>query len=825
MAQQSQLSPAQLFKTKQRQFLQGLANVHNNRKQPLPPALTGVPYPPGFDPHFSKWSQIEVSGLGTFSLAGRDVDLFKLWNMVHTNGGGFKFQQENLWDKLLPQFDLPELYPVLPGAPVPVAKFLAQVYMAIVMPFEDAFRKNTRDHQQRVAAAQQIPQPGPSSLQGQGLSGTDLANSTMTGATVGHTSGSVPPTPQAGLPLLARQHSGLDAAPGASSSDILSGAGLGSTTSFLGQTPGAGPPQGQQGHPPEQNISSEELEGRKRKASAEEEAKRSRQKTSPSHVQTLTVPHPDYVDRGSAPPSGSASSKSLAPGTPMEPPQPGKPQRRKIEYLPLVREVDTAGGRDLHAIAEEHARLGMRRPLRDISEWGNIDVEALTMSIRSRIATELSYGLTTFTLLSIMRGQGSSGFPIMNCPELMDEVLDLAVEVAFDEEEDSVPENKQSVIITHKELVTAILDDGNKPFAALEKRQGIKARELGHKQRPGDIVLTIVNIMRNLSVVPDNFEYLAHHERLLGVLLRLCGLRRHENGTLGADSSALTLVDLVSVRRDVLYLLINLGGVVRLAHSHSTASSPSPSARQITTRAFSLVASFLVDSSEAVSPHVLMIHTHGGAAHPTKSPPPPLVDAALEVFTRLGQPDINRQVILHAVQQQWLQELFEALVHRLPIAGQDFDLVTRSEAWLSYIEKIVMAIYAIAFLAPPALKLSLKTNRRLGFSSVMLRLVKRFTVGVPPDTRNYLIVTARRAIEALKVLDDGEDSFDTSQNVGGAPLSFGVGYGEVGEDRVEKGTGLLGGFQDEVVWGIMAQKDLDDGMFRELESLARVGQS
>jgi SWI/SNF chromatin-remodeling complex subunit SWI1 len=44
----------------------------------------------------------------------------------------------------------------------------------------------------------------------------------------------------------------------------------------------------------------------------------------------------------------------------------------------------------------------------------------------------------------------------------------------------------------------------------------------------------------------------------------------------------------------------------------------------------------------------------------------------------------------------------------------------------------------------------------------------------------------------------------------------------VGEDHVEKGTGALSGFQEDVVWGIMLQKDVDDSMFRELDSLSRV---
>ena len=487
-----------------------------------------------------------------------------------------------------------------------------------------------------------------------------------------------------------------------------------------------------------------------------------------------------------------------------------------MEYLPLAREVDTVGGRDIRAITEEQ-RLTSRRPLREISEWGNIDIDALTMSLRSRIATEMGYAITTFTLLSIMRGQGTSGFPIANCPELMDEALDLLLEVSFKEEQDDA--SAETSVITNKRMVDTILDNGSQPFASLEKVQGMKDyATLGPKQRPGDVVLAIVNIMRNLSVIPDNHEYLANHERLLAALLRVCGVKLDPDGTLHAVSGALTLRDLVAVRRDVLYLLINLSGSVRLAPSMVLANTPSPAALQVARRAFMLTASFLVDPSEAINPSELLALTGTNS----NAKPPALVDAALEVLGRFGQPDANRQVIAKAVPQAWLRQIFEALMHRLPVVDEDFKIAKR-EPWLSYIEKVIMGLYAIAFLAPPSMKEQLKKDHRLGFTKLMLRLVKKFTMNVPQELRMLFTVCAKRAVETLKVVDESEDAFDTTQNTGSVTLSFGVGYGEVGEDYVEKGTGSLSGFQEEVVWGIMLQKEVDDSMFRELESLARVG--
>ena len=102
-----------------------------------------------------------------------------------------------------------------------------------------------------------------------------------------------------------------------------------------------------------------------------------------------------------------------------------------------------------------------------------------------------------------------------------------------------------------------------------------------------------------------------------------------------------------------------------------------------------------------------------------------------------------------------------------------------------------MAIYSLAFLAPPEIKKRLKADRSLGFKSVMLRMIQRFLS--TQDARTWFIICIRRSIEAMKVLDDGEDSFDTSKSVGAPVLSFGMGYGEIGENGPERGTGLLGG--------------------------------
>ena len=492
------------------------------------------------------------------------------------------------------------------------------------------------------------------------------------------------------------------------------------------------------------------------------------------------------------------------------PPRPRQqPSRRKIEYVPLGREVETYGGRDLIALESEVTNISQRRPLRDLHDWGIVDIEALTMSIRSRLSTELSYALTTFTLLSTMRGQTpGSGFPVFQSSDLLDEMLDLLEELAFGEVEDAAERcllDGDAYLTTNRALMNLIHDSQIHPFSALEPRQGAKDPNLGPRQRPGNIIIAILNIIRNLSTIPDNVDFISRQHRLIDLMLRLCTLVHVGTGQMSPASSALSFNDLVVVRKDTLYTLTNIAGNVQFA-------SDSCTMLRIASRAFQLISSYLVDPVEAISPAACVQRSNGSIR------PPLLADMALDVFTRLSQADTNRQVFAKAISQGSIFRLFEALVHRLPVVDADFQLTSR-ELWLSYLEKNIMAVYSLAFLAPPDVKQKVKADRALAFKAVLLRMVQKF---LDPSGRAWYMVCTRRAIEAMKVLDDAEDLFDTSKSA--APtMSFGMGYGEIGDDGGEKGTGLLGGHKD-VAWDMLMTPEVhgDEVMFAELESLARV---
>ncbi|KIJ68293.1 hypothetical protein HYDPIDRAFT_24587 [Hydnomerulius pinastri MD-312] len=819
-----------VMKQKQRGFLTGLANVHISRGSPLPPALTGVPYPANYDPTTSPWKSVECTNeIGVFRLAGKDVDLLKLWGIVLQLGGGQKITQQNAWSQLLPQFDLPDFLPVpVPNGQRSTATILANYYSAILQPFEEIYRRNVQENNRKAmmtagrppgapgvpnstpnmhhqapgaamaGAASQLP--GASGMMGllnQSVSGTQNLSISINGSSPAPVSQPLPqsPRPQQVAPNtnISGTHGFSDSLAGHSLAQPLGGSTHGNTT------PG--------------NAVSEHHEhdvpGMKRRFESEEvDGKRAKLKTGGTEL-------PDAVHATSA-----SMDRSLPPNSTASIPPSSRPRsqfmRTKIEYIPLAREVDTYGGRDLSVLEEEYQR-SQRRPMRDINEWGTVDIEALTMSIRSRLTAELSYALTTFTLLSTMKGPTpGSGFPISQCTDLLEEVLDLLEDEAFGGVADTPHYRltEDTHIPRHRELVTIALDTETLPFAGLKSEQSLRKIDYGPRHRSGNIILAVTNIIRNLSVIPDNVQFMSRHERTMELVLRACGVVTTEDGGPPRPLSlALTIADLINVRKDALHILSNLTPMIAFPPS----SPPSETTTRIATRIFELVASVLVEPDDAISP-MQMLKLSGVPFQNCR--PPSLPDIALDVFTRIAHLDQNRQVFSTIIPQEWIWRLLETLVYRLPVSDPDFAFLSR-EQWLSYLERTTMAIYTIVFLSPPELKKRIKSDRTLRFSQIMLRMTQRFaTTNAVPDARQWFMVTARRAIEAMKVVDDGEDAFDTSQSTQ-STLAFGMGFGETGETSVEKGTGLLGGRRD-AAWELLMQRDLDLTMFAELESLMRV---
>lgn len=793
---------SEAVKHRQRTFLAGLASAHATRV-PLPPALTGNPYPPNYDPTNSQWKSLDCppGQPGVIRLGGKDIDLLRLWQIVTQLGGWQKItQQQNGWAQVAHQFDLPEFLPHLSnsGQQRPVGQILGHLYAAILQPFDEFYRRNMQEGNRRAMAAGRQPgvnagppnvNAGPSAphvgLQ-QGVVAPNAVGNMMTQHAVNNQNSTISPASQS-QPLPQSPHLRQSSAPNFQSPAVPSDP-TPQASSQLNASISA--PQLTK---PTPDASEPETQGAKRRLASEEaEGKRARQKTDPpdtTETTNTTTPH------GSAAPSRTQFT------------------RTKVEYIPLSREIDFTGGRDFNALEEDYLR-SQRRPMRDINEWGTVDIESLTMSIRSRLNAELSYALTTITLLSTMRGPTpGSGFPISQCTDLLEEVLDLLEEEAFGTTPDVTDYRlgNGAEMVRHRALVDDVFEKESMLFAGLEIRDPqYETRGPGH--RAGNIVLTVTNLIRNLSVTPDNMPCLSRHERTLNLVLRVCGITMSSDGTPKPASPALALSDVINVRKDALHIFGNLSNYIVF----SNPNSPSNATTLTASRILEIIASILIEPFDSVPPTQFLKQSGVPFSH---SRPSSIADLALDVFTRLGQLDSNRQVFSRVMPQSLIWRLLESLVHRLPVSDLDFAFLNR-DSWLSYLEKSIMAIYTIAFFSPPELKKKIKTDRPLCFSQVMIRIVQRFvSMGGSPEVRQWHLAVARRAVEAMKVVDEEDDAFDTSQSTQ-TPLAFGMGFIDGNDPGIEKGIGLLASRRD-AAWELL-MRDLDPVMFSELESLMRV---
>lgn len=764
------------LKQRQRNFYSSLAQLMTTRGTPLPPGIVGFPWPQGYDPASSPFKVIEQgSEPGFFRLAGKDVNLFKLWTTIMAAGGANKISQMNGWPTILQAMELPEQMPnpnpqnLSVGNTVPVLPYLVRHYQILLHPFVEWYQRNLQDSQRKALAARQQQQQAATDSQAQPTAAATPTTAAPTPAPLAATPATETPAPEA-----------------ASSQP----------TPAPSQTPQ------QEVETPGTEAAEIDSQGLKRKYEAEiPESKRTRPRTESDTSEPKVAPDTNSSEQKEPNAAPSAPTTSM-------PPESSQKTLQKVEYLPVARQIETHGGRDLRVIDAELTKA-LRKPLRDHNDWGVIEVEVLTLFIRSRIPADMSYALATFTLLSTMRGQvPGSGFPIHNCAELFDEVLDLMEDEAFGETPDTEPAPADDEIFTNHLLIKTFREAESAPFAILDKNRPLARRKSLDKGGPqpsaSNLIKAVTNIIRNLSVITDNQAWLGREKRWICVLLRLCEVVRGKDGKLRSVSPVLSLGDVVAIRKDTINILANLGLHLRL--------SPKPAyAALMTKRIFKLAASYLIDPAEATHPVAC------AQLSSSVSAPPKLADLALEAFTRLSSPDYNRQALSKLVPERHLWSLIEALAHRLPVDDADYQLGMR-EAWLSYIEKTVFSLYSLFFLASPYLKRKIKSNRRLGVTAVMTRMVTKFMM--VNEIRVWYQICAKRTIEALKVLDDAEDSFMAPASNVSDTLSFGIGYGE-GETTRERGTGLWGGRWD-VAWDLLTLRELDGETFGELDSLLRV---
>ncbi|KAG9086098.1 hypothetical protein FRC06_003273 [Ceratobasidium sp. 370] len=343
-----------------------------------------------------------------------------------------------------------------------------------------------------------------------------------------------------------------------------------------------------------------------------------------------------------------------------------------------------------------------------------------------------------------------------------------------------------------------------------------------------DVIITIVRLLRNFSIGTENCIYMAREgSKVVDVLASLVGFREGkrnprededplgfvgdglwENGvevSITPLSSALTLPQLLRIRKDVLHTISNLAPHIRLSASSSTP-------REL----FSLLASFLLDPADTRSPIQLYQHLPQRRFSLT-------TDLALDALTRIAQLDLNRSLFQRTVPPVLLRASFGALVKMLPAEPNDMLLVMRAEHWMAYAERVALALYALACCAPGSVRRDIRAQRTMG--AAVLRMMCRLAQYDPAASaenkvgawtqRNPFACLVRRVIEALRVIDEPEEGG------GGEVIGWPVRGVKV---EGEKGSGWLAGIGADDALLMMVIEGMDPVTFEDLEVLTRLGE-
>lgn len=470
------------------------------------------------------------------------------------------------------------------------------------------------------------------------------------------------------------------------------------------------------------------------------------------------------------------------------PPQPKRP-RYKVEYRPIHHPRQHLAGWDERAVASTFPKHNLTDPTRSIHELGIVDMEAVLMGLRSRLARELGYALTVLSMLSMPHPEENiGGLPLHHLREIYEELLGLVEEAAFGEDGFAAWEKRVSSDVvaepaangtggadshagqpngdTHRSQSPsapatkgpARLDPNTMPFAELEQlgrdfdfsfddddegvATGGRSRARSADGRSTDIVLAGLNILRNFSMLPDNQSLMAQVPDLFHLLGKVSDARLARlPGQSVSPDRPFTVLEIARLRRDAVVILTNVGAHVDLR----TVSSSSVAA------VFRLLSTFLRSGWDLLVQREPIF----GPLPSARSFPPPMVlsvNYALEAFCNVSHYDSNREV-LGKLPADELVALFEGLVKLFPVSKRGFEAMSALEDSLAFVECLSLSLYSLVFLSSQAARSAMRAVP--GALAIVVRLITMTAVqGQGGDPKqNPFGVLCRRLCETLAVLN------------------------------------------------------------------------
>lgn len=527
---------------------------------------------------------------------------------------------------------------------------------------------------------------------------------------------------------------------------------------------------------------------------------------------TKPDPSPSPAEMPS-PAARSASSSVAAPSpapaaasTPTAAPAPAS-EKLKIEYMPWCIDLQTFGGRDLARIDNEllPAQATASR-VRGVADLGTVDIFALSMALRSRVEFEVSYALNTLLVLtSGVDAPPSFQLPLALCEDLLDELLVLLVETAFaidtDAAERIVSEpctGTQAVhetgllsvdMVTYSDAIDLALQDESE-MRILRRKCGASSDEK-RAERRAQVALTVMAILRNAALMSDNSDYLANHPRFLKVVATVArAAEKDPRVSRATDADAplghLTLRETLRIRKDVLGIVLGVSGESLSFERHGPLTIAS---------LFDVLRFFVLDASVIEERHganVLLEPVAAGMRVNFQAYQAPYhASVALQALSRFLLLDSNRENIAGWLPPHALEQIVGELVRLLPVSEIDFRRLG-SQPRLEYLEGAALSLYALVYLASPALKSKLRA--RPSTTRVIFTTVRRLLATSRDYERNPYSLLCRRLVETLRLLSDAQDMF-------GDPPLLGMYWPALDEDNIDDNASGAGAAQAGVLVG------------------------
>lgn len=450
------------------------------------------------------------------------------------------------------------------------------------------------------------------------------------------------------------------------------------------------------------------------------------------------------------------------------------------------------------------------------------DIRTLTMSLRSRLGSEVSFALNSLGMLSAVSTTTGQPFMISLYPELLDELAELLEEVIDGADEDDwdaegqksrlrqeQQQQPQNRARSHKMTAStsngsaqarsrskeAEREDYNDVFRQAEQEE-LKLHPLHSRGRsrrkategasrgetstresdkddeqhgaPGptfagldraELALQLLSLFRNFSYVPENLRPMLQDTRVVrSCLLATLSPRQLE----AIPPGMIPIAPLRLSRRELLGARKDVVQFLgNLGYHLALQEHPS----WVAQAALDLVDYFLeVDTTHLE--HTSLATSFG-----------PGLDAALYAWSRLALPDANRDTIAKlASAASFLERKTDILLQLLPVQDPDLQYMT-SESSLLRIELVAMSLFNTVYISSPDMRKQVRD--RPGPLKILTRLVKKLYQGhmalvsaqaasangatqVPTVQDHQYLFLCQRCLEIIRLLTEDEVSSKNS---------------------------------------------------------------